>query len=406
MPSLKRKLTVRTIENVVPGDTDTFIWDTEVPGFGLRIWPSGKRVFIYQYRTKHKQTRRPVIGAYGPMRPEQARQVAREWAVAVQQGGDPGGERRAARGAPTVADLAGRYMAEHALAKKKPRSAKSDESNLRNHVVPALGHKKVAAITRADIAKLHHAMRGTPGAANRVLALLSKMFNLAERWGLRPDGTNPCRHIDRNPERKMERFLSGEEIGRLGAALAEAERTRTELPSAIAAIRLLLFTGCRLSEILTVQWDQVDYERSCLRLPESKTGAKVVYLSPPALEVLSGIERQEGNPYAITGAKPGSHLVNLRKPWHRIRERAGLADVRLHDLRHSFASMAAIGGLSLPMIGALLGHTQPQTTARYAHLLDDPVKQAMSMVGERISAALNPSETSEVVAFKHTKRQS
>ncbi len=388
IPTLKRKLTVRLVKSIEPSGGDTFIWDTEVPGFGLRVWPSGKRVFIYQYRTRYRQTRRPVIGQYGAMTPEQARRVARLWAAEVQQGGDPGGERREAAKAPTVAQLAERYMAEHARPKKKPRSVQSDESNLRNHVLPALGPKKVAAITRADLARLHHSMRDTPGAANRVLALLSKMFTLAEKWELRPDGTNPCRHVDRYPERKLERFLSEAELACLAEALAEAERTRTEMPSVLAAVRLLLFTGARLSEILTLRWEHVDMEGQCLRIPESKTGAKTIYLPPTALEVLAGLERRDDNPYVIAGAKSGSHLVNLRKPWGRIRAKAGLGDVRLHDLRHSFASMAVAGGLTLPVIGALLGHTQPATTARYAHLADDPLKQAANLIGARIAAAM------------------
>ena len=395
MPAIKRKLTIRAVEAIVPGETDTFVWDTQIPGFGLRIWPSGRRVFIFQYRNLHRQTRRPVIGQYGSITPEQARQTAKAWAVEVQRGGDPGKSRSDAARAPTVADLAERYMSEHAWPKKKPRSAKSDQSNLKNHVLRALGTKKVVAVNRADVGKLHHNLRKTPGAANRVLALLSKMFTLAEKWDLRPDGTNPCRHVERYPERKFERFLSETELARLAGVLDEAERTRTEFPSALAAIRLLLFTGARLSEILTLKWEDVHMEDQCLRLPDSKTGAKTIYLPPPALEILSGLKRQEENPYVVVGAKPGQHLVNLRKPWGRIRKRAGLDDVRLHDLRHSFASMAVAGGLSLPMIGALLGHSQPATTARYAHLADDPLKQAANLTGARIAAAMKGGARSE-----------
>ena len=363
-----------------------------MPGFGLRVWPSGKRVFIFQYRTRYRQTRRPVIGQFGEITPEKARNIAMDWASEVRHGGDPGGERSEAAKAPTIAELADRYMAEHARPKKKPSSAQSDEKNLRNHLLPALGPKKVAAVTRANVAKLHHSMHKTPGAANRVLALLSKMFTLAEKWDLRPDGTNPCRHIDRYPERKLERFLSEAELARLANTLADAERTRTELPSVLAAIRLLLFTGARLSEILTLRWDHVDMEGQRLRIPDGKTGAKVIYLPPAGLEVLAGLERHDDSPYVIAGAKPGSHLVNLRKPWGRIRATAGLEDVRIHDLRHSFASMAVAGGLSLPVIGALLGHTQPATTARYAHLADDPLKQAANIAGGRIAAAMKGGE--------------
>ena len=193
-------------------------------------------------------------------------------------------------------------------------------------------------------------------------------------------------------------------MGRLGAVLAEAERTRTESAQVIAAIRLLAFTGCRLSEILELRWDHVDLERACLRLPTSKTGTKTVRLSPPALEVLNGIERQPSNPYVLAGSKPGTHFSNLPRPWQRIRKQAGLEGVRLHDLRHSFASVGAAGGLSLPMIGALLGHTQAATTQRYAHLADDPLRQANDMIGARIAAAMNPSAEGEVVAMERRRK--
>jgi integrase len=232
-------------------------------------------------------------------------------------------------------------------------------------------------------------MRRTPGAANRTLALLSKIFNLAEKWGLRSDGSNPCRHVEKNPERKIERYLTAGEFARLGEALVEAERTRTEMPSVIAAIRLLAFTGCRLSEILTLRWDWIDRERGCLNLPDSKTGRKTVYLGAPALEVLTQIGREPGNPHVITGRNPGTHLVNLSKPWYRIRATAGLDGLRIHDLRHSFASFGAGAGLSLPMIGKMLGHTQAQTTLRYAHLSADPLKRAVDTVTSDIAAAMN-----------------
>ena len=388
MASSQRKLTKRVVDSCEAKAKDYFVWDTELKGFGLRVWPSGKRVFVYQYRTEFRETRRPVIGPYGALTVEQARRRARDWAAIVHSGGDPGGERSKARKALSVSDLADRYMAEHAAIKKRPRSVKSDATLLRLHILPTLGPKKVESITRRDVQKLHHKMRTTPGAANRTLALLSKMFNLAERWELRPDGSNPCRHVDKYPERKLNRFLSETELSRFAEALEEAERNKIEIPSVIAAIRLLLFTGARLSEILTLRWEDVDLDAQCLRLPDSKTGPKQIYLSAPALQVLSNIERDPKNPYVIVGRKPKSHLVNLRKPWGRIRKQAGLEDVRLHDLRHSFASMAVAGGLSLPVIGALLGHTQPATTARYAHLADDPLRQAANIAGGRIAAAM------------------
>ena len=204
--------------------------------------------------------------------------------------------------------------------------------------------------------------------ANKCLALLSKMFNMAERWGMRPDGTNPCRHVDKYRSQPRERFLSEQELARLAEVLAEVAGDGSETPFTVAAVRLLVFTGARLGEILSLRWEYVDFDNAMLFLPESKTGKKVIYLSAPALEVLTNIPRIESNPYAICGEKDGAHLVNLQKPWTRIRKRAGLENVRIHDLRHSFASVAASGGLSLPMIGKLLGHTQAATTQRYAHL--------------------------------------
>ena len=264
----------------------------------------------------------------------------------------------------------------------------------------------MAALARRDIAGLHHRMRPTPGAANRVLALLSKMFNLAEQWGLRPDGSNPCRHVERYRERRMERFLSAEELARLGTVLAEAERTATLPASVIAALRLLIFTGARLGEVLGLRWEHVDFERACLRLPESKTGAKTIYLSPPALEVLQTLRHGSDSPWVLPGRVPGKPLIELRKAWYRIRAKAGLDDVRLHDLRHSFASVGAAAGQSLPVIGALLGHTQAATTQRYAHLAADPLREASNLIGARIAGAMRgeaPGPAGEVVPLRERK---
>ena len=380
------KLTKRAVEALKPANRDLILWDTELKGFGCKVTPKGKRVYFAYYRTREGQQRRPSIGVHGAMTCEQARETARQWLADRDR--DPSGQRQARKSAPTIAEFAERYVTQHAEAKKSSKSTVQDRRMLERFVLPAFGKRKLAEVTRADVVKLHHRLKGTPYQANRVLALLSKMFNLAEHWDLRPDGTNPCRHVEKYRERNRERFLSEAELARLAEVLAAAERTRTQSPSVIAAIRLLLFTGARLSEILTLRWEHVDVEGQCLRLPDSKTGAKVVYLPPAALEILTALDRHEDNPYVIAGAKLGSHLINLQKPWRRIRANAGLGDVRLHDLRHSFASMAVAGGLTLPVIGALLGHTQPATTARYAHLADDPLKQAANLIGGRIAAAM------------------
>lgn len=222
------------------------------------------------------------------------------------------------------------------------------------------------------------------------------MFNLTERWHLRPLNSNPVRHVERFPENAMERFLSDEELARLAAVLNEREQDGSESLFAITAIRLLIFTGARSGEILNLRWANVDLERAMLRLDDSKTGRKPIFLPPPARELLVQLPCVEGNPHVIVGDKEGAALVNIRKPWHRIREAAGLDGVRLHDLRHTFASTAAAGGASLQMIGRLLGHSQIATTMRYSHLANDPVRSAADAVGDRIEAAMS-GKTAEVV---------
>lgn len=411
------KLTKRTVEKIEPCSADVFAWDDELRGFGVRVKPSGLRSYIVQYRNAYGRSKRMTIGEHGRLTAEEARREARLILAEVERGNDPAEVRSTARKAPTLAELCGRYVSEHAMEHKKAASIAADERNIRNHVVPILGSLKVAAVTRADIDRLRRTVRegktrrreplgprrtsivtGGPGAANRVLALVSKMMNLAERWGLRPDGSNPCRHVEKYKEAKRDRYLSADELARLGDVLAERERTATEAPSVIAAIRLLILTGCRLSEILTLRWEFVDFDGACLRLPDSKTGAKIVHVNAPALAVLAAVERKEGLPWVIAGEKPGAHLVNLQKPWRRIRTAAGIPDVRLHDLRHSFASVAVGLGEGLPMIAKLLAHTQTQTTARYAHLAADPIKAATERVGAALAGMMG-GESCQVVAL-------
>ena len=218
---------------------------------------------------------------------------------------------------------------------------------------------------------------------------MRKMMNLAEEWGLRSEGSNPCRHVKKYREDKRERYLTMEELQRLGATLADAKRNDTETQFALAAIGLLILTGARLSEILTLRWEHVDLANAVLRLPDSKTGAKEIYLSDTAIKLLRDMPRMASNPHVIAGKKTGARLINLQKPWRRIRAAAKLNDVRIHDLRHSFASVAAGKGMSLPIIGKLLGHTQPATTARYAHLAADPIRAASNLIGTEIAAAMN-----------------
>ncbi len=382
------KITKRTVDAAKPGNKDAYLWDDELTGFALKVTPAGRKVYLVQYRIGGRagRTRRLTIGAHGAITADQARSEAQAALRQVARGEDPAAAKDKRKGSQSVSALLEQFLAEHAEARLKPRSA-TEYRRLVTKLVPAsMLRKPVIEADRTDLARLHHSLRETPYQANRLLAVLSKFFNWCERNGFRPDYSNPARHVQKYKEDKRKRYLSEKELADLGTALHHAEQQGEEDVYVIAAIRLLVLTGARLNEILTLRWDHVDLEGQCLRLEDSKTGAKVVYLNPAALEVLAALPRIEGNPHVICGRKEGSHLVNLQKPWQRIREAAGLSDVHLHDNRHSFASFAVASGMSLPLIGALLGHSQPQTTARYAHLADDPLKAAVKVVGSKLGA--------------------
>ena len=382
------KITKRLVEAAEPRDKDYIICDDDLAGFAVRILPSGRRSYIAQYRIGNRY-RRMSLGAHGVLTPEKARRMAFKVLAAVKDGEDPAGERSQARKACTVKELAERFDEEHISVRLKPGTAREYRRNLRRFILPALGRLKVAEVTRADIAKFHHDLRHIPYQANRNLEVISKMFVLAEMWGMRPDGSNPRLHIKKYPEEKRERYLSQEELASLGSVLSEAEQIGIADIYAISAIRLLIFTGCRLNEIMSLKWAEVDLEKSCLQLSDSKTGARVVHLGPPALDLLTNLKRQPNNPWVICGKIPGTNRKEIQKFWQGIRNRAGIDDVRIHDLRHSFASNAVAQGMSLPMIGKLLGHTQVQTTARYAHLAADPVKAAADAIASNIAEHLN-----------------
>jgi len=390
---MREKITKRAVNALTPtaDGREAVLWDAELKGFGCRVQRGNVKSYILHYRVgsgRGAPLRKLTIGRHGsPWTPDSARAEAKKLLGRIEEGADPASDKSARRDAPTVTDIAERFLAEHVEAKRKTSTATEYRRLLSKVILPVLGKRKVADIARADIAKLHHANRATPYQANRVLAVLSKMFNLAERWGLRSDASNPCRHIETFAERKRERMLSPAELGRLGDALA----AHCGSPFPVAAIKLLVFTGARLGEVLGMRWEWVDFERGEARLPDSKSGAKTLHLPPPALEVLAGLERQDGNAFVIVGHKPGAAMVNLEKPWRAIRKVAELDDVRLHDLRHAFASVAASSGMGLPIIGKMLGHSQPATTHRYAHLAADPVKDAAAAVAAKIAAAMTSS---------------
>ena len=376
------RISKRSVDAVKAGGTDTVYWDGELTGFGLRVRRSGRKSYVVQTRIAGKLCWF-TIGPHGPLNPDQARARALEILACAKKGIDPRDADARREAEPSMADLGRRFLEEYVPVHCKPSTREEYRRSVRLFVDPVIGELRVPEVQRKDIAALHHGLRDKPYQANRTLGVLSKMFNLAEVWGWRPDGSNPCRHVKRYKEHKRERFLSPEETERLGQVLREAEE---EMPSAVAAFRLLLLTGCRMSEIRDLRWDYV--KDDCIELPDAKTGGRVVPLGPEARAVLSSIPREEDNPWVIAGRLPGSHLTDLQRPWRRIRKQAGLEDVRIHDLRHSFASRALALGESLTMIGKLLGHTQVQTTARYAHLARDSIQTAAARITGSIGGNL------------------
>ena len=428
----KRSIDALTCE---PGKDRTFLWDDALAGFGVGAFASGKKVYVAQYRQAGR-SRRITIGEHGRLTPDEARREAKKLLGAIENGADPIAQRQASRAVPTFAECADAFMNQHGEAKLKPRTVAGYGALFRSHIGPAIGAMRITDIRRADVSKLHHSLLNTPGAANRTIAAISAIWNWTA--GERDDLTlppNPCKGIKRNPEEGRERFLSGEELARLGNALAEAERTglpcdiddtkptakhapkpenrrRKIDPFAIAAIRLLILTGARLNEIMTAKWDYIDFERGLMNLPTSKTGKKSIFLSAAALEVLSNLPRVEGNQYVLPGEgkkdvstdKGGNRIAapraDLKRPWAAVTDAAGLQGLRIHDLQHSFASIGAGASLGLPIIGKLLGHSQPATTARYAHLDADPMRRAVETIGNTISAAMNRNPSGTIVASR------
>ena len=332
------------------------------------------------------RSRRVTIGRHGVLSAEQARRKAAQIIARIKAGEEPARAASLQDSGPTIAEVAERYMREHVAVRCKPTTARGCRYTLDRYLLPVFGARPLGTIGREEIAALQYRLHETPSMANRVIDLLSRLFNMAEAWGHGPEGGNPCRFVQKYKERSCERFLCEEEFRRLGRVLDEVEGEGKVSASAVTAIRLLMLTGCRRGEIVTLRWEDVDLEAGEVRLPDTKTGARQVALSPAAVGVLSAIPRVANNSWVIGGRKPGTRLANLNASWLVVRARAGLDDVRLHDLRHAFASRALALGESPTMIGKLLGHRKVQTTARYAHLAQDSVKASAARVAESLRA--------------------
>ena len=392
------KLGKRTIDALAVDRGDKVFWDSELLGFGVRVYATGRKVYVAQARTPSGRTRRGTVGDYTKMNTEEARRKAAETIDRIRRGEEavpPPPEPE-----PTVADLAERFMTKHVAVNCRPGTAETYESLLRLHILPELGALKLTDVDRSHVSALHYRLRDKPNQANQAVGVFSRMFKLAVAWGMTPARPNPCRSIKRYKERSCERFLTEDEYARLGRVLFEAEAEGPRMASAVAAVRLLLLTGCRRNEILTLRWDDLDRTAGELRIRDSKTGPRRVPLTPEAEQVLAGIPRLDGNPWVIAGGKRGSRLQRIDPFWNRLRVCAGLEDVRLHDLRHSYASQALAIGEGLPVIARLLGHKTVMTTVKYAHLARDTERASAARVAESIGndlVSVDPGDTAEAV---------
>ena len=379
------KLSKRTIDRLTVERASAVFWDSELPGFGIRVHATGRKLFVAQARTPGGLPKRATVGRYEDIDAEDARLKAAGMIDRIRRGRDPVPP---APEAPTVADLAARFMAAHVEVNCKPGTVEKYRSLLRLCILPGLGDLRLSEVDRSQVSALHHGLRDTPARANQSVGVFSKMFKLAVAWGMTPARPNPCRSVRRYKERSCERFLGEDEYARLGRVLFEAEAEGPLMGSAVAAVRLLLLTGCRRNEILMLRWDDIDRTAGELRLSDSKSGPRRVPLTPAVERVLARIPRAEGNPWVIAGEKPGDRLRRIDPLWNRLRARAGLDGLRLHDCRHSFASQALAIGESLSAISRLLGHKTVMTTVKYAHLARDTERASAAKVGDSIGSDL------------------
>ena len=386
----RQPLTKRAVDALPITDRETVYWDRDLPGFGVRVYPSGSKVYMIHMRSLGK-SRRVTIGHHGQWSLEGARREAAKLIAQVKAGETPtrAGANSPSANGPTVAELAERYMTDHVAVRCKPTTQTACRHILDRFLLPRFGGMRLSEVTPDHVAALHFRLHDKPIMANQAVSLLSRLFYTAAKSGEAPAGGNPCRFIEKYPTRGRERFLSEQEFDRLGRVLAELETRGTVSTSAAAALRMLMLTGCRRNEIVTLRWEHVDLEHDELRLRDAKTGARAVPLSPAAIRVLTALPRRPDNPWMFPGRVRGTRLRTLNASWMVVRKEAGLEDVRLHDLRHSFASRALALGESLPMIAKLLGHTQIQTTARYAHLARNSVEVAAVRIADSLEADMD-----------------
>ncbi len=412
------RFTKRLLEAIESTDKRQVFFDDDLTGLALRVSESGRKTFYYTYRVgkgRGAEKKWVMLGAFPVMTVEQARQRAKDMAAHVQQGMDPATEIRTDKEAATMKTALQAFQDEH-VSKLKPGTVQSYTMIINNHLQPKMGKLRVKDVSYSDVAKLHHGMKDTPYLANRAFAVLSKFFSWCELHGHRERGDNPCHGITKYKEHKRQDFMGAAEIAILGDTLDRMEQTwldrqktrdkrtselvDTITPQAAAAIRLLLLTGARVGEILSLEWGNIDMEHGTARLPDSKTGFKVLQLTAPALAVLEGLPQI--NKWVFPATSASGHMVNIKDAWGDVLKQAGLAGWRIHDLRHCFASMMVNSGASLPIVGKILGHTNVSTTQRYAHLEQNPARKAAEEAAAKIAKAMSKGGTGKIVALKKT----
>lgn len=397
----KIKLTKSVVDAAQAKTCDVELRDTTVPGFLCKVTPTGRKVFMLQYRTNSGVRRKPALGQFGELTVEQARSLAQDWLAEVRRGGDPGHVKVEARRAPTVKELCTRFMEDHSKVRNKPSTQKSYQYQIDSYIAPAFGSKKAHEVTRHDITALMKRMEKSPTQANRVLSCLRKMFNLAELWGYRPDGSNPCRHVPKFPEKGSTRLITDEQMVKLFAYLNRAEAEELEHPTYLLAIRLQFEFAARMSEILLLQWDWLDLPNSRVVWPDSKTGDMSKPLSAEARRLLENAPHYGKSPYicpATTNHDKPLSTNAYYSAWRRILKRAGVPHVGTHGIRHRSATDIANSGIPVKVGMALTAHKTVAMFMRYVHTEDDPVRKAAELVANRRKSVVGAGQKQGQVA--------
>ncbi|WP_279130531.1 site-specific integrase [Bilophila wadsworthia] len=384
------KLTKKNVESLEPTGTRYEVRDDELIGFSIRVGATGEKSFYLTYRAgkgRAAPLKRLRIGTFPSMTVEQARQIVKQKLAQIAMGGDPAQEVKEGKNAPLFHEVIETFLQEHVDAKLKPATQHQYRTLAQNHLIPAFKKMKMADITYRHVAKLHHDLQNTPYLANRCAAVLSKFFDWCEKTGYRDRGTNPVRGLEKYREEKRLKFMESSELEAIGEGIAKLEKQDAIDPTIAAALKVMLLTSARCSEILTLTWEYFNESKEKALLPNSKTGAKVLPIPPTAWEVISALPRV--NEYCFPGRWGRGHIINVKDTWKRICKAGGISGWRIHDLRHAFASYAANSGKSLPIIGKILGHSQASTTSRYAHLAENPVAQAAAETAEGLAQELN-----------------